>query len=246
VFTTLNELSSLLVLTWNLCGGTLGMRRQVQDIFKLTPHDKQVLMFSATMSDNIYNICKKFMRKPREICVKDTAKLTLHGLLQYYVSLLEKEKISKLFSILDDIEFNQVIIFVKSPERAEMLTKVMNDGNFPAIAIHGNLPQPERIELFKQLKDFKIRILVTTNLFGRGIDVAKMNVVINFDMPSTADTYLHRVGRAGRFGTKGLAISFVSSSKEAETLNSVQNLFAVHIPVMPDKIDCSQYMTVAE
>jgi ATP-dependent RNA helicase UAP56/SUB2 len=140
----------------------------------------------------------------------------------------------------------------------------MNEGNFPAITIHGRLAQEERlvflfyffcilfydfwcanyfcrISLFKQLKDFKKRILVATDLFGRGIDVSKINVVINFDMPESADSYLHRVGRAGRFGTKGLAISFVSSEDDAAVLNSVQSRFAVNIPKMPETIDSSTY-----
>jgi len=96
------------------------------------------------------------------------------------------------------------------------------------------------------LKECKKRILVATDLFGRGIDISKINVVFNFDMPQNADDYLHRVGRAGRFGTKGLAISFVSSEDDAAVLNEVQKRFVVSIPKMPDTIDCSTYMHVAK
>merc|ERR1711879_911435 len=158
------------------CLESLDMRRAVQSIFRKTPHSKQVMMFSATLNETIRPICKKFMRNPLEIFVTDNSKLTLHGLQQYYVSLIEKEKVKKLFAILDAVEFNQV-------------------------------------------KNFQQRILVTTDLFARGIDVSKINVVINFDMAEDADCYLHRVGRAGRFGTKGLAISFVSTDDDAEVLN---------------------------
>lgn len=224
----------------------IGMRKDVQQIFQMTPHDKQVMMFSATLSEEIRPVCKKFMRKPLEIYVTDNSKLTLHGLQQYYVSLLEREKIRTLFDILDNVEFNQVVIFVRTIPRAKMLCNVMNEGNFPAITIHGDLQQSERTQLFKQMKEFKKRILVTTDLFGRGIDVSKINVVVNFDMSEDADSYLHRVGRAGRFGTKGLAISFVSSPEDADVLNSVQNRFAVSIPKMPETIDSSTYMTVAK
>jgi len=225
---------------------SIEMRQDVQKIFKLTPHEKQVMMFSATLSQEIRPVCKKFMRKPLEIYVTDNSKLTLHGLQQYYVPLHEREKIRTLFDILDAVEFNQVVIFVRSIDRAKMLCNVMNEGNFPAITIHSRLAQPERIALFKQLKDFKKRILVATDLFGRGIDVSKINVVINFDMPDSADSYLHRVGRAGRFGTKGLAISFVSSEEDATVLNNVQSLFAVNIAKMPETIDSTTYMATTQ
>jgi len=223
------------------CLESLDMRRDVQAIFRNTPHSKQVMMFSATLSETIRPVCKKFMRNPHEIYVTDNSKLTLHGLQQYYVSLVEKEKVKKLFAILDAVEFNQVVIFTKTVDRAELLRKLLVDGNFPATVIHSRMSQPERIARFEEIKEFRKRILVTTDLFARGVDVSKINVVINFDMPMDADSYLHRVGRAGRFGTKGLAISFVSTSDDAKVLNAVQERFIVHVPIMPDEIDCSVY-----
>mmetsp|Transcript_15565 Transcript_15565/g.26477 ORF Transcript_15565/g.26477 Transcript_15565/m.26477 type:complete len:388 (-) Transcript_15565:55-1218(-) len=226
------------------CLASLDMRRDVQSIFQKTPHSKQVMMFSATLSDEIKPVCKKFMRNPLEVIVTDNSKLTLHGLQQYYVSLVEKEKVKKLFNILDAVEFNQVVIFTRTVERADLLRNLLVDGNFPATVIHARLQQAERIARFEEIKNFKKRILVTTDLFARGVDVSKINVVLNFDMPQDADSYLHRVGRAGRFGTKGLAISFVSSEEDAEVLNAVQKRFVISIPTMPDEIDCSVYMSV--
>mmetsp|Transcript_12140 Transcript_12140/g.18371 ORF Transcript_12140/g.18371 Transcript_12140/m.18371 type:complete len:107 (-) Transcript_12140:63-383(-) len=105
------------------------------------------------------------------------------------------------------------------------------------------MKQTERIATYKKFKDFHARIMVATNLFGRGIDIERVNVVINYDMPEDADSYLHRVGRAGRFGTKGLAISFVSSKEDGEVLNAVQSRFVVNIPPLPDTIDSAAYMT---
>lgn len=99
-----------------------------------------------------------------------------------------------------------------------------------------------RLENFKEFKEFKYRILVSTQLFGHGIDVEKVNVVINYDFPEKADEYLHRVGRAGRFGTKGLAISFISTQQDVETMEKVQVKFAVDVPTLPDTIDTSLYM----
>jgi len=221
---------------------SLDMRRDVQKIFKMTPHDKQVMMFSATLSDTVRPVVKKFMHNPLEIYINDGSKLTLHGLKQYYVQLQEKEKNRKLVDLLDALEFNQVVVFVRSVNRADELNKLLVDCNFPSIAIHGGMKQEERIDKYKKFKDFQSRIMVATNIFGRGIDIERVNVVINYDMPENADTYLHRVGRAGRFGTKGLAISFVSSSDDGQVLNDVQSRFVVNIPSLPDEIDASTYM----
>jgi len=221
---------------------SLEMRNDVQKIFRLTPHDKQVMMFSATLSEQIRPICKKFMHNPLEIYINDGAKLTLHGLKQYYVQLMENEKNRKLVDLLDALEFNQVVIFVRTIQRCIELNKLLVDCNFPSIAIHKNLKQEERIEKYKKFKDFQARIMVATNIFGRGIDIERVNVVINYDMAENSDTYLHRVGRAGRFGTKGLSISFVSSKDDGQVLNEVQSRFAVSIPTLPDEIDASTYM----
>jgi len=221
---------------------SLDMRRDIQKIFKLTPHEKQVMMFSATLSDTIRPVVKRFMHNPLEIYINDGSKLTLHGLKQYFVQLNETEKNRKLVDLLDALEFNQVVIFVRSVSRCIELNKLLQDCNFPSIAIHGSMKQDERIDRYKQFKDFKSRIMVATNIFGRGIDIERVNVVINYDMPENSDTYLHRVGRAGRFGTKGLAISFVSSKEDGVVLNEVQSRFTVNIPELPNEIDSSTYM----
>jgi len=221
---------------------SLEMRRDVQKIFRATPHTKQVMMFSATLSDAIRPVCKKFMNEPLEIYVNEGAKLTLHGLQQYFIQLQESEKNRKLVDLLDALEFNQLVIFVKSVGRATELNKLLIECNFPSIAIHGQMKQPERIAKYKEFKEFHKRIMVATNLFGRGIDISRVNVVINYDMAESTDTYLHRVGRAGRFGTKGLAISFISSGDDGTVLNNIQKLFSVNIPQLPDEIDASTYM----
>uniref|UniRef100_I1NNX4 RNA helicase n=1 Tax=Oryza glaberrima TaxID=4538 RepID=I1NNX4_ORYGL len=218
------------------------MRRDVQEIFKMTPHDKQVMMFSATLSKEIRPVCKKFMQDPMEIYVDDEAKLTLHGLVQHYIKLSEAEKNRKLNDLLDALDFNQVVIFVKSVSRAAELNKLLCECNFPAISIHSGMTQEERLTRYKNFKEGHKRILVATDLVGRGIDIERVNIVINYDMPDSADSYLHRVGRAGRFGTKGLAITFVSSASDSDVLNQVQERFEVDIKELPEQIDTSTYM----
>ncbi|GCE98213.1 suppressor of the cold-sensitive snRNP bioproteinsis mutant brr1-1 [Zygosaccharomyces mellis] len=221
----------------------LDMRRDVQEIFRATPRDKQVMMFSATLSQEIRPICRRFLQNPLEIFVDDEAKLTLHGLQQYFVKLDEKEKNRKLAQLLDDLEFNQVIIFVRSTARANELTKLLNASNFPAITVHGHMKQEERIARYKAFKDFEKRICVSTDVFGRGIDIERINLALNYDLTTEADQYLHRVGRAGRFGTKGLAISFISSKEDEEVLNKIQERFDVKIAEFPEEgIDPSTYL----
>merc|ERR1711896_89288 len=184
----------------------------------------------------------KFMTDPHEISVDQESKLTLHGLLQYFVKLDEKAKNRKLNDLLDALEFNQVVIFVKSVQRAIALDKLLVECSFPSLAIHSGLKQEERIARYKQFKDFQKRIMVSTDLFGRGIDIERVNIVINYDMPEDSDTYLHRVGRAGRFGTKGLALSFVGTDEEEEIMKKVQARFEVNIEEMPAQIDTTSYI----
>mmetsp|Transcript_42118 Transcript_42118/g.97502 ORF Transcript_42118/g.97502 Transcript_42118/m.97502 type:complete len:195 (+) Transcript_42118:496-1080(+) len=192
-----------------------------------------------------------------EVFIDNDTKLTLHGLQQYYVKLKESEKNRKLNDLLDALEFNQVVIFVSKVQRATELNRLLDECNFPSMCIHSGMKQDQRISMYKDFKDFKKRILVTTDLFGRGIDIERVNIVINYDFPreredeksqgqqgeSTAsDQYLHRVGRAGRFGTKGLAISFIADQKDADELASVQSRFEVDVPLLPDQIDVNSYM----
>eukprot|EP00929_Paragymnodinium_shiwhaense_P109711 TRINITY_DN761_c1_g1_i6.p1 TRINITY_DN761_c1_g1~~TRINITY_DN761_c1_g1_i6.p1 ORF type:complete len:386 (-),score=110.09 TRINITY_DN761_c1_g1_i6:329-1381(-) len=235
---------------------TLDMRRDVQKIFIQTPPKKQVMMFSATCSEETRSTCKKFMNNPHEITVESESKLTLHGLLQYYVKLDEKKKTKKLVDLLDALEFNQVVIFVRTVKRALALNSLLNESLFPAMTLHdlpkqfqhkadkGASPAPgdDRIKRLQMFKDFKKRILVTTDLFGRGMDVERINIVINYDFPTESDMYLHRVGRCGRFGTKGLTISFVSSEGDEEVFKQVQSRFEVSMEDMPEKIDPTSYL----
>lgn len=219
------------------------MRRDVQEIFRATPYQKQVMMFTATLPQEMRPVAKKFMKNPLEIYVDDETKLTLHGLQQYYIKLAEDQKNVKLAELLDSLEFNQVIIFVNSVKRAEALNKLLCDSNFPSISVHSGLPQEERIARYKDFKEYNKRICVSTDVFGRGIDIERINVAINYDMPKEADQYLHRVGRAGRFGTKGLAVSFVSTTDDEGILEQIQKRFDVKMAEYPaEGVDPSTYM----
>lgn len=220
----------------------LDMRKDVQEIFKLTPREKQVMMFSATLPKDIRPVCRKFMQDPLEVMVDDDTKLTLHGLQQHYLKLKESEKSKRLFELLDLLEFNQVIIFTKSVQRCMGLSQLLVEQNFPAIAIHSAMTQEERLSKYQQFKNFEKRLLVATDLFGRGMDIERVNIVVNYDAPIDSDTYLHRVARAGRFGTKGLAITFVSDDADSKVMNQVQDRFDISVPELPDELDLSLYI----
>merc|ERR1719335_1519469 len=238
----LDKLTQFVLDECDKCLDKVDVRKDIQTIFVETPKKKQVMMFSATMTADTRALCKKFMQDPHEIRVDEESKLTLHGLLQYYAKLTEKGKNRKLNDLLDNLEFNQVVIFVKSVQRAIALDKLLVECSFPSIAIHSGLSQEERINRYKQFKEFLKRIMVSTDLFGRGIDIERVNIVINYDMPEDSDTYLHRVGRAGRFGTKGLAITFVSTDDDAATLKKIQARFEVNVGEMPAQIDTTSYL----
>jgi ATP-dependent RNA helicase UAP56/SUB2 len=193
------------------------------------------------MPKEIRETAKKFMKNPQEVYVDSESKLTLHGLQQYYVRVPDAGKNRKLNDLLDALEFNQVVIFVKSVQRAKALTELLRECKFPATCIHSAMPQQERIAVYSEFKAFKQRLMVCTDLFGRGIDIERVNIVINYDMPDSPDAYLHRVGRAGRFGTKGLAITFIANKEDTDVMNQVQSRFEVEVKELPAHIEASTY-----
>ena len=155
--------------------------------------------------------------------------------------------------LLDNLAFNQVIIFVNRVDRAEKLTELLKQKLFNPICIHSRLKQEDRIKNYDLFKGNGSRLLVATDLFGRGIDIERVNLVINYDMPEERDQYLHRVGRAGRFGTKGLAINFIKPDEagdkqegdpktDQEVFQDIQEGFKIKMNELPKEIDTSVYM----
>ncbi|CCW62925.1 unnamed protein product [Phytomonas sp. EM1] len=238
------------------CLDDIKMRRDVQEIFMKLPKEKQVMMFSATMTDEMRTVAKKFMNNPTEIYVDQRAKLTLHGLSQYYMNLTEAQKLRSLCDILDAVEFNQAIIFTSSVERCEGLNRQLQMLKFPSQAVHSRMDQKDRLRVYESCKTNHTRVIVSTDLFGRGVDIDRINLVVQFDMASDADSYLHRVGRAGRFGTKGLTIAFITAEEkeikrenrkytDAGIMKEVQDRFEMQVKELTDikaQLNESQYM----
>jgi len=231
----------------------MDMRATLQKVFFKTPRDKQVMMFTATLPETMLDTMRKFMKPDVHILRVENSKLTLNGLIQYYVDVDEKDKIAKLLNYLDTLEFNQVVIFVNTVVRARDLSRLLSESKFPVVCIHGSMKQVDRLQHFKEFRETKHRILVATDVMARGIDVERVNVVINYDFPQprtetdttiqhAPNTYLNRVGRAGRFGTKGLSLSFLSSEEDHTIFEQVQKRFSVQIPPAPETIDVATYM----
>lgn len=252
----LGEVKFFVVDEFDRCLSDVRMRRDVQSVYVACPRQKQVMMFSATMTKELRAVALKFMNNPQEILVDSQSKLTLHGLSQYYIELAEADKMKKLCDLLDIVEFNQVIVFTKSVERCQALRDQLRALHFPAASIHSFMSQAERLQVYESCKANETRIIVATDLFGRGIDIDKINMVVQFDMASEPDSYLHRVGRAGRFGTKGLTVAFITPDqqevkrekrqyKDGEILKEVQERFEVKVNELTDpatQLHSSQYM----
>ena len=143
----------------------------------------------------------------------------------------------KLVEILDNVEFRQIVIFCRTRVRAYSLNQYLLSEVFPSYLIHGEMEQSDRFMVFGHLKTYKARILVTTDLMGRGVDMSDVEYVINYDMAQSSDQYLHRVGRAGRFGTKGVAITFEASEEERRIMQQIQEKFVIKVKPFPKKIN---------
>jgi ATP-dependent RNA helicase UAP56/SUB2 len=218
----------------------IDMRRDVQGIFTKTKPQKQTMMFSATMSKEVTALIRKFLQDPVEVIIDSDKNLTLHGLKQYYVNLTPSTKNRRLTSLLSTLKFNQLLIFVSTAHRAKALHFLLTSHGYACNYLTSKMPMKKREAIYKKFKEGTVKVLVATDLLGRGVDVEKVNVVINYDMPRGGDEYLHRVGRAGRFGTKGLAVSFIEE-KEKKVMEDIQGRFELKVEEMGKQVDEALY-----
>ncbi|AZS43125.1 DEAD/DEAH box helicase [Microbacterium oleivorans] len=187
----------------------MGFAEDVEQILAKTPAEKQVALFSATMPPSIRRLAQQYLRDPEEITVK-TKTSTNTNITQRYLIVSYQQKVDALTRILEVEDFDGMIIFVRTKNETETLAEKLRARGFSAAPINGDIPQPQRERSISQLKDGKLDILVATDVAARGLDVERISHVVNFDIPTDTESYVHRIGRTGRAGRKGDAISFVT------------------------------------
>jgi len=188
-----------------------GFREQIYDVYRYLPPATQVVVVSATLPYDVLDMTTKFMTDPVRILVKRD-ELTLEGLKQYFIAV-EKEdwKFDTLCDLYDTLTITQAVIFCNTRRKVDWLTEKMREANFTVSSMHGDMPQKERDSIMQDFRQGNSRVLISTDVWARGIDVQQVSLVINYDLPSNRENYIHRIGRSGRFGRKGVAINFVTS-----------------------------------
>ena len=214
---------------------SVGFKDQIYNIFQYLSPDIQVGLFSATMPNELQSLTDKFMRNPVRILVKSEM-LTLEGIKQYYVALNDDtQKYATLKDIFNIISMSQCIIYCNSIKRVMDLTDAMINDGFPVCCIHSNMDKTKRDEAYTDFKAGKHRVLISSNVTSRGIDVQQVRTVLNFDLPKCIFNYLHRIGRSGRWGRKGTAINFVTRW-DIKTMKDIERHYHTIVDELPSNI----------
>jgi translation initiation factor 4A len=209
-----------------------GFKDQIYDIFKTLPPNVQVCLFSATMPPEILDMTTKFMRDAVRILVKKD-ELTLEGIRQFYVAIEKEEwKLDTLCDLYETLTITQAIIYCNTRRKVDFLADQMSKRDFTISTMHADLDQKERDLIMREFRSGSSRVLISTDLLARGIDVQQVSLVINFDLPSNLENYLHRIGRSGRFGRKGVAINFVTNN-DVRVMKDIEKYYHTQIEEMP-------------
>ena len=209
-----------------------GFKDQTYDVFQKLPPSVHVGLFSATMPADVLELTSKFMRDPIRILVKRD-ELTLDGIKQFYVMVEREEwKLDTLCDLYETLTITQAMIFVNTRRKVEWLTEKMHARDFTCSAIHADLDQKERELIMREFRSGSSRVLITTDVLARGIDVQQVSLVINYDLPTNRENYIHRIGRGGRFGRKGVAINFLTA-EDVRTLREIEQFYNTQIEEMP-------------
>ena len=214
------------------------MQAVVVRLIGLMPKERQILLFSATFPVTVKSFKERFLRKPYEINLME--ELTLKGVTQYYAFVEERQKVHCLNTLFMKLQINQSIIFCNSVNRVELLAKKITELGYSCFYIHAKMLQAHRNRVFHDFRNGACRNLVSSDLFTRGIDIPSVNVVVNFDFPKSAETYLHRIGRSGRFGHLGLAVNLITYD-DRFNLYKIEKDLATEIKPIPPSIDKSLY-----
>lgn len=209
-----------------------GFKDQIYDVFRTLNENIQVILLSATMPADVLEVTKRFMRDPIRILVKKE-ELTLEGIRQFYIEVEQEEwKLDTLCDLYETLTITQAVIFCNTRRKVEWLTEKMHSRDFTVSAIHGDMEQGQRDVIMREFRSGSSRVLITTDLLARGIDVQQVSLVINYDLPTNRENYIHRIGRGGRFGRKGVAINFMTID-DRRTLKDIETFYNTQIEEMP-------------
>jgi len=212
-----------------------GFKDQIYDIFQVLPSRVQVGLFSATMPAEALEITQRFMNEPSKILVKRD-ELTLEGIRQFYVNVEREDwKLDTLVDLYDTLNITQAVIFCNTRRKVDWLTDKLRAKEFTVSSTHGELTQKERDVILNEFRTGSSRVLITTDLLARGIDVQQVSLVINYDLPRNLENYIHRIGRSGRFGRKGVAINFVTA-EDVRNLRDLEQFYNTSVEEMPANI----------
>lgn len=209
-----------------------GFKEQVYNIFQHFKNDVQVALFSATLPPYINNITSKFMRDPVRVTVK-TEQLTLEGISQYFIAV--EDDMQKYATVKDLYKFmslSQCIIYCNSVKRVSDLYDAMMEDGFPVCRIHSSMEKADRDKAFSEFRIGSSRVLISSNVTARGIDIQQVSCVINFDIPKDVHTYLHRIGRSGRWGRKGNGINLITR-RDTSKLKEIEEYYSCQINELP-------------
>jgi len=214
-------------------------KNMLDSVISYLPPDRQILLYSATFPCTVDQFIKRHMHNPYEINLME--ELTLKGITQYYAYVQEKQKVHCLNTLFSKLQINQSIIFCNSTQRVELLAKKITELGYSCFYIHAKMRQEHRNRIFHDFRNGACRNLVCSDLFTRGIDIQAVNVVINFDFPKMSETYLHRIGRSGRFGHLGIAINLITYD-DRYALHKIEQELGTEIKPIPKVIDPHLYV----
>ena len=216
---------------------TDGFKHQIQDMFQYFNNEIQVGLFSATLPDYLESITRQFMRDPVRIYIQPN-KLTLEGISQYFVAVQhDTHKYETLKDLYSYISLSQCIIYCNSVKRVVHLYEEMLNDNFPVCCIHSQMDKSMRETSFTKFKNGKYRVLISSDITSRGIDIQQVSIVINFDVPNCVHNYLHRIGRSGRWGRKGVGLNFITKH-DVDRLRQIENHYSCQITELPSNMEC--------
>ena len=220
---------------------SFGFKESIYDIIKSIPENSQICLFSATIPEDVLELSNKFLREPENILVKKEA-LTLEGIRQFFINVKVNDwKLDVLKDLYDVINISQCIIYINSRNKLMEVYENLNKDKFPVSYIHGELTSQERKKTMEDFKSGHTRILISTDLLSRGIDIQQLSLVINFDLPKSKETYIHRIGRSGRYGRKGVSINLVTD-RDMNYMKEIEEFYDTEIKEMPQNI--ADYLSV--